>query len=34
VMLFEPGRVDLDQVRLETGKKVQYGAAVLHHAQA
>jgi phosphatidylserine decarboxylase len=30
VMLFEPGRVDLARVRLETGKKVQYGAAVLH----
>lgn len=32
VMLFEPGRVDLDRVRLHAGKKVQYGAAVLRHA--
>ena len=31
VMLFEPGRVDVTNVRLEAGKKVQYGAAVLHH---
>jgi len=30
VMLLEPGRLDLDRVRLETGKKVRYGAAVLH----
>ena len=30
VMLFEPGRVDLDRVRLHAGKKVQYGAAVVH----
>lgn len=30
VMLFEPGRIDLGRVRLHTGKKVQYGAAVLH----
>ena len=32
VMLFEPGRIDLARVRLEAGKKVQYGAAVLHHS--
>lgn len=32
VMLLEPGRVDLTRVRLEAGKKVQYGAAVLHRA--
>jgi phosphatidylserine decarboxylase len=30
VMLFEPGRVDVSKVRLHAGKKVQYGAAVLH----
>lgn len=30
VMLFEPGRVDITRVRLQPGKKVQYGAAVLH----
>lgn len=30
VVLLEPGRIDLDRVRLSTGKKVQYGAAVLH----
>ena len=29
VMLYEPGRVDLGRVRLEAGRKVQYGAAVL-----
>ena len=31
VVLLEPGRIDLNRVRLEAGKKVQYGAAVLHH---
>ncbi len=30
VVLLEPGRIDLSRVRLESGKKVQYGAAVLH----
>ena len=29
VVLLEPGRIDLARVRLEAGKKVQYGAAVL-----
>jgi phosphatidylserine decarboxylase len=32
VVLLEPGRIDLTRVRLERGSKVQYGAAVLHHA--
>lgn len=31
VILLEPGRIDLSRVRLEAGKKVQYGAAILHH---
>lgn len=31
VMLFEPGRVALDRVRLEAGTKVRYGAAVLEN---
>lgn len=30
VVLIEPGRIDIDRVRLEAGTKVQYGAAVLH----
>lgn len=30
VVLVEPGRVDLSRVRLQAGKKVQYGAAILH----
>lgn len=30
VVLIEPGRVDLGGVRLTAGKKVQYGAAILH----
>ena len=30
VVLIEPGRIDPERVRLEAGKKVQYGAAVLH----
>ena len=30
VVLLEPGRVDLSRVRLTAGKKVQYGAAILH----
>jgi phosphatidylserine decarboxylase len=30
VLLVEPGRVDLSRVRLQAGKKVQYGAAILH----
>lgn len=34
VILLEPGRVDLEKVRLQAGKKVQYGAAVLHHEKA
>lgn len=29
VVLFEPGRIDLTRVRLEAGKKAQYGAAIL-----
>jgi phosphatidylserine decarboxylase len=31
VVLVEPGRIDIERVRLHTGKKVQYGAAILHH---
>jgi phosphatidylserine decarboxylase len=30
VLLFESGKVDLDRVRLQPGKKVTYGAAILH----
>ena len=30
VVLLEPGRIDLGRVRLEAGKKVHYGTAVLH----
>jgi phosphatidylserine decarboxylase len=30
VVLVEPGRVDVGKVRLHAGKKVQYGAAILH----
>jgi len=30
VLLVEPGRVDLGRVRLQAGKKAQYGAAILH----
>ncbi|HEV7920568.1 MAG TPA: archaetidylserine decarboxylase [Thermoanaerobaculia bacterium] len=30
VLLFEPDRVDLSRVRLEAGRKVRYGAAILH----
>jgi len=30
VVLLEPGKIDLDRVRLEPGKKVQYGSAILH----
>ena len=30
VVLIEPGRIDPSRVRLQAGKKVQYGAAVLH----
>jgi phosphatidylserine decarboxylase len=30
VVLLEPNRVDLSKVRLHAGKKVQYGAAILH----
>lgn len=30
VVLLEPGRIDLGRVRLEAGKKVHYGAAILH----
>lgn len=30
VILLEPDRIDLSRVRLEAGKKVQYGAAVMH----
>lgn len=29
VILLEPGRIDLGRVRLEAGKKTQYGAAIL-----
>lgn len=32
VVLVEPGRVDLSRVRLERGKKVQYGSAILHRS--
>jgi phosphatidylserine decarboxylase len=30
VVLIEPGRIDLERVRLHAGHKVRYGAAVLH----
>jgi len=30
VLLVEPGKIDLTQVRLEAGKKVHYGTAILH----
>lgn len=30
VVLLEPGKIDVEKVRLHRGKKVQYGAAVLH----
>ena len=30
VVLVEPGHLDLARVRLERGKKVQYGAAIMH----
>jgi phosphatidylserine decarboxylase len=30
VVLLEPGKIDLDRVRLEASRKVRYGAAVLH----
>jgi len=30
VVLLEPGRIDLDRVRLEAAKKVRYGTAILH----
>jgi phosphatidylserine decarboxylase len=30
VVLLEPGKIDLARVRLEAGKKTQYGAAFLH----
>lgn len=30
VVLVEPGRIDLSQVRLQAGTKVQYGAAIQH----
>lgn len=33
VVLLEPGRVDLERVRLERGKKARYGEAVLHAAK-
>lgn len=33
VVLVEPGRVDVTKVRLAAGKKVQYGAAILHGEQ-
>lgn len=31
VVLFEPGRIPLDSVRLQAGAKARYGAAMLHH---
>lgn len=34
VVLLEPGRIDITRVRLERGRKVQYGAAVLHSGRA
>jgi phosphatidylserine decarboxylase len=33
VILVEPGRIDLARVRLHAGKKVTYGAAILHGEQ-
>lgn len=34
VMLVEPARIDLERVRPQAGKKVQYGAAMLHSIHA
>jgi phosphatidylserine decarboxylase len=34
VMLFEPGRVNVEDVRLTAGKKVRYGESVLHKARS
>lgn len=34
VVLVEPGRIDVKSVRLQTGRKVQYGAAILHGGEA
>ncbi|MCU1349415.1 MAG: psd, partial [Acidobacteria bacterium] len=34
VVLVEPGRIDVERIRLERGKKVRYGQAILHGGNA
>lgn len=33
VALFEPGRIPLESVRLQSGTKTRYGTAILHHGR-